>query len=309
MDNNLIEKNNKGNIFVGVVIGVLLIISIVSVSYIVYDKFIKEDEVIDNNNNNSNNNINNENNNNINVEKDITNDVIAKELYNELNAKVSSIKGRDISMHYKSASIGDVTSDNYMVTKAVMAIIDKNNVNIGDYSVCNGIGKYYKIEENLVINYIKEHFNTTVNYKKSLASGSYGANRLLGSYDESNKQFLVGVFGCGASGSETYGHSYMTKAVEKNNIITIYDSFIEINAQPGVTYISSYSDDSSANHDHACYWDDKNCDDLLNMPNPDNNEMFNYLKSNMANYFGEFKHTFKKASNGNYYWVSTEKIN
>lgn len=45
-------KNVKSNTMIGVLIGILSIISLVSVGYIIYDKFIKEEEFIENGGNN-----------------------------------------------------------------------------------------------------------------------------------------------------------------------------------------------------------------------------------------------------------------
>ncbi len=129
--------------------------------------------------------------------------------------------------------------------------------------------------------------------------------KLFGKEIENNGSFRIDNFNicylngdyyyCGLSdtfiytmGNDSKIYRVINRAVEQKDEIIIYDYFAKINDDKCYT---SYTSDKENKDCTKAYSDNKNVD-------------FKFMKKNTTKY----KHVFKKASDGSYYWVSSKPV-
>lgn len=140
--------------------------------------------------------------------------------------------------------------------------------------------------------------------KKSIIDDSY--KKLYGKEIENNKSFKIDnlnicylkddYYYCGLSetftytlGNESVIYRVMDKAVEKGSNIIIYDYFVKLNSN---TCFKNYT---TTTINSECTKEYKNTKEID----------YNFMKK-----FGtKYKHTFSKANDETYYWISSEPIN
>lgn len=161
---------------------------------------------------------------------------------------------------------------------------------------CTENGMTFRIDEDS-----KECSYTKV--KKEIIDNSY--KKLYGKKIENNEEFRVDnthicylkddYYYCGLSetftytlGNESLIYRVIDKATEKKNTITIYDYFIKLNGDNCFKNYTTNTENTECTNQY------KNQKDI------------NYKF--MKNYGTKYKHTFKKANDGTYYWVSSEPI-
>ena len=163
--------------------------------------------------------------------------------------------------------------------------------------ICSKDGMVFRVDEEK-----KECSYTKI--KKSIIDNSY--KKLYGKEIENNESFKIDnlnicylkddYYYCGLSetftytlGNESVIYRVMEKAVEKGSNIIIYDYFVKLNSN---TCFKNYTT-TTVNSD--CTKEYKSAKEID----------YNFMKK----YGTKYKHTFSKAEDETYYWISSEPIN
>lgn len=187
-----------------------------------------------------------------------------------------------LCLAYQKASIEDAETGTMKVTKKK--------------ETCTENGMTFRMDEdNDVCSYSK--------IKQEVIDNSY--KKLYGKDIENNEEFKVdglhicylkdGYYYCGLSetftytlGNESLIYRVIDKAVEKGDKITIYDYFIKLNGE------SCFKNYTTNTINSKCTEQYKNQKDIN----------YKFLK----NYGTKYKHEFKKAEGGTYYWVNSTPL-
>lgn len=296
MNENVVvkTKNSKGII----ILVILLLLAVIGLSgYIVYDKVLSKDsdkkEVTKT------------------EEKEEVKDITDTELVKELHSTLITKDNYNGLYFSNKVSISD-TNNKKLITFNLKKYKEDNNL---EYS------KNVKYSENnselgfLNLSVKKTDFNKymqnkyNVNYEYNLAdinsnnvtesSGLGGCVSLF--VDSENYKFVSIGATCGSS----YIKNKLIKAEQDNEYIYIYDKAVSCIGDIGVTCNLLSDDWSVENAIIDCTPDETG--EFKTCPAENNEEkLAEYAINNLSDKLHTFKHTFKKASDGNYYWVSSE---
>ncbi len=318
-------KNKKGDTVKVVLIIVLLVLLIASMSFTVYDKFIKKEnsnptvtdkdksnETQDKNQDEVSNLVKDDQiymtNNSTTYTASMYNFVISKEekeLLKELVFPISYVNG-------KSNTASDFILKNFNVSqmsrKEKMDLIASNNnfyepVKFSTDSGEKGYKEYdgYITEENFLKAY-KNLYGVDVEY----TSGNFLDDSEMGcypsDYDKSGKKYWYNLYSCGGD-SDLYYYSLVTKVEKNNDLINVYLTTALINDDMNSNKIEVYKylnykdyntmQNSLTAKNRLSTCDDNRCEKELNQ----------LVKEEKLSVY---KFTFKKQSDGRYYLYSGE---
>lgn len=293
------QKDNK------VVIILLLIIILGLAGFIMYDKYSsnkapdkenKEAEVKE-------------------EVKDITNSSLASTLENSVKTS-DNTRG----LYYKNKITATDYNNPYLIMFGIKKYLLGNNItNIRSKLAGVEISDEttYKISKKTISEYMNKIFNTSGFYDLPLTTSmddTYYFEDIVEFASLENEWGLVSV---AKGGGIDYVHSELLKAEQIGDYVYIYDKMIEIGSGSDM-YGVSYTLDNTYNDEYQCFSVDYGeqrdyplCPVTINESNSDNynellsSELFKQLNDKL----NTFKHTFKKSSDGNYYWVSSEVVN
>lgn len=142
-----------------------------------------------------------------------------------------------------------------------------------------------KIEKNIIENTYKKLFGKEIEDDKAFKVDNFHICYLKDKY-----------YYCGLSetftytiGSESIIYRVIQKATEKGSTIEIYDYFVKINEDKCFKSYTTVTENSECTSEYK------------------NNKKINYKF--MERYTTRYKHTFKKAKDNTYYWISSEPLN
>lgn len=219
--------------------------------------------------------------------------------------------------NYKNININDSSSDAYLIKFAIFNILQDNNIDIDDYDCvdeCLNAQDYkngYKITNSQIMAYVKNNFkiNRDIDFKNAELNFTCNSGITFHYFDNEGYYKLVDAFSIPAS--HCSGDTVFSKVVKEENIgkdLIIYTQYMNFGLDGDVKWVEdSVDSESMAELDHY----EENCEQITN--NCYGIYYDEFLKtcilSNYSDRVGQFKHTFTKDSEGNYYWVSTQKIN
>lgn len=298
------EKSNKRLIIVVIILTVLLL---GAVSYICYDKFMKKEPTVE-----------------VNLPKHettVTDDKV-KELYDRLLTKDKST-GLYLKNNVTIENIPEHELLDYILTsyyfdnelKQYDLLEDKGY----DYpsDMISGIIKYApntaKISSDELANYIKLNFNidrTLTLPVKDNEPDEYTTHSLLNGigvvYDKTSKTY---IFYCQHRGGESYkGEHKMLRYEQDEDNIYIYDKvvfcvYFEIGRSCTTSIDTKFGESTVASVLGAEEYQQIT---PSNINEKDVNPT--YILENMDDKLNTYKHTFKKAADGQYYWYSAELV-
>ena len=269
------EKKNKSLI---VIIVILVILLFCSIGYIVYDNFIKEDEVVDNNNNdNQDNEQDNEEENEL-SEEEI--DELGKSLFNNILLLRAGYDGLLFVPSFETFLTYNTMIDKGLVMEKILEDTDKIYNESYDRDSC----KELLVNGEEILNN-EEYRNTCYDYyvDKSTFENLYYkifgsdknidySNMYLGCgvyIERDNKVYTYEILGCGGMSDGTPYIRYDYSKLNNNNL-EIYFDYIFVQGETDIV--------------------------------DNTNELFE------SNTVKKYRATFKKDANDNYYWYSTELI-
>lgn len=298
------NKNNKGNVLVVLVI-VLLISTLALSGFIVYDKFIKEDEVVENNGGNKEEDKNvieePKEDKNESVVVDITNSDIVKKLHASLITK-----NKTYGLYFEDKiSVNDTTNEKLLRFNFINYYFD-NNLKV---NCCGGEVLEYStmISKSNFNSYMNKKYNNDLNYY--LETGK--TTGLFKQYTVTSYENEYGYYGVAKGSGTTIVENKLLKAEQQGEYIYIYDNATSCTSEGDRALCRSVVNDSMLTTDavYMCLTDLEGntiCDNEEG-PGRDNFEKFSsYVLNNLSDELNTFKHTFKKANDGNYYWISSE---
>lgn len=97
------------------------------------------------------------------------------------------------------------------------------------------------------------------------------------------------------------GCSQLTKAIQEGDTVYLYDKYIFAAQVPEV-------DNSGMSNITTYYYTSSNKNNLIEKVEENVSLEENVILSKYNEKAQQYKHTFKKDTNGNYYWISTEPI-
>ena len=289
MENNVeVKKEGKGK---NIVIVLLILIIIGLISFIVYDKFIKNETNKDTTPCEKTVKTDNE-------IKDITSSEVAKTLEKNLISK-DNYNSLYLS---KNVSISDVNNID-LITFNLKKYKEDNNLEYSKNVDYKDLGNLNLTVSKIDFNkYMNEKYNVEYNYNlNNIDENSMKSSSSLGVcvtlfVDENNYKFVS----VGASCTNNYVKNKLIKAEEDNEYVYLYDTAVTCTSEAGA-WCNKTSDDSSLNTAVLdCIQNTTNCPVEVS-----SEKMAEYVINNMSDKLNKFKHTFKK-ENGNYYWVSSE---
>ena len=296
-------KNNKILI---ILLTIVLVLSVGVGSYFIFDSiYNKEPET----NNDLNNNQGNNNNDEPQV-VDITNTDLAKNLHKTLITSDGSY-----GLYFKDKVSITGTANKYFLNFNFRNYIEKNKLNSKIYAPCGeeNVVEIKKSDFNL---FIQNIYDTNYNFDFSV-----GEIIMVGGTTVVKSEENDYIYYCRpTSGMAEKVSNIMLKAEQADDYIYIYDNAVYCEDDPG--YRSCYNvigvecneTGCKLNQDNLIYECTYNYDDTYNGSDfkCTNNgpsvleEMSTYIMNNMRDKLHTFKHTFKKGSDGNYYWVASE---
>lgn len=172
----------------------------------------------------------------------------------------------------------------------------------------------YKISKKTISDYMNKKFNTSGSYDLPLTKSVSDAYYFEDVIDLVSLENEWGLTSFATSGKIDYLHSELVKAEQDGNNIYIYDKMIAIStwsALNGVSYIldnTNYDDYECSSSADFQSDDTPLCPVLINESNMDNYSelLSSKLFKQLSDKLNTFKHTFKKGSDGKFYWVSSE---
>ena len=185
-------------------------------------------------------------------------------------------------------------SDDLKILAACSALYSEKTYTIQKVELVENIAdeNIYVFSVDDIKNKAKEMFNTTVNIVgNSYRWTSYG---LMYNSSSNAYKYIQYVSGGGTDYADRFK---IVKAEQNDNEIYIYDNYIrEIWNLSGNNEVSVFATS------------DQNIKILEDTSEKYKSDYFEYL-SEIGNTLPIYKHTFRKADNGSYYWVSTELTN
>ena len=228
---------------------------------------------------------------------------INSELVQNLYSKI--LKSNDIAYNFEGSfykeektTLSNLTNKEILIA-TIQSLPDKEFTSFKDIdkSISEKLGYYpnksdesqyvhlntLKIySEKEIIEHAKNIFGKDVNIEITSLNGCAHA------YDFFDKKLYSYDYEGGGFGDLNSGYGEIQYAIEDNEFIYIFDKFI-------------YKDEYNEN-----YYKSSNTDIPLEVGNKNIASLEDYLMYNINDLY-LYKHTFKKAENGDYYWVSTEK--
>ena len=240
-------------------------------------------------------NLNEENDKENNSDNEIQKIDINTELIQKLNGYIPAIDYKIEKNAYqdKKITINELQNDfilSVAFTKLSLKNEDKKKIS-DEYNVDSG---WYSFDANILQNKVKELYGENVNIPNQTFDDGAGA---VCSYSNGEYMYSVG----GGSNESLMPVSKIVETYSQNDeiyIITKNTTFVS-NAENEKG--SLYTDSTLANKIKD-YQDEK----YIAM---DGNKIAEDIIKNDEKIMINYKHTFKKDTNGNYYWVSTEPIN
>lgn len=293
-------EKKKNNILFVVIFLIFLIIGFV-VGYFVSYNYFSDD-------------LGNENKND--VKEEAVNDDLVKELYNSL-----IIKDSYYGLYFvNDVDINTLTAEEIM-PYVMLKYAEENNITLPKYDLqCISSSdeldgckdeKQVSVSKEQIDNYINKMFNTQKSFElKSNSDGNYYLS-LFGHesygflYDVTNKIYYYGFIP--TSGNSVTIHNEYIKSEQVDEDIYIYDrAFVSDSSAGSVSFkkgLNSYDDIFWTG-----YWGtgdyDKYISSNTNGIVVKTEVVFQDFDSKINNY----KHTFKKASDGKYYWFSSKIV-
>ena len=225
------------------------------------------------------------------IKKIDTNDELIQKLYSYIPAIEYKIQKN--AYQDKKITINELQNDfilSVAFTKLSLKNEDKKKIS-DEYNVDSG---WYSFDANILQNKVKELYGENVNIPNQTFDDGAGA---VCSYSNGEYMYSVG----GGSNESLMPVSKIVETYSQNDeiyIITKNTTFVS-NAENEKG--SLYTDSTLANKIKD-YQDEK----YIAM---DGNKIAEDIIKNDEKIMINYKHTFKKDTNGNYYWVSTEPIN
>lgn len=225
------------------------------------------------------------------IKKIDTNDELIQKLYSYIPAIEYKIQKN--AYQDKKITINELQNDfilSVAFTKLSLKNEDKKKIS-DEYNVDSG---WYSFDANILQNKVKELYGKNVNIPNQTFDDGAG---VVCSYSNGEYMYSVG----GGSNESLIPVSKIVEAYSQNDeiyIITKNTTFVS-NAENEKG--SLYTDSTLANKIKD-YQDEK----YIAM---DGNKIAEDIIKNDEKIMINYKHTFKKDTNGNYYWVSTEPIN
>ena len=241
----------------------------------------------------------------------------------------------------KNVSIDDITPEEMLEYALENYIKDKNIPMMGEYSLClediemNGkfgneckknISKF-TIKKADLDNYIKTKFNTTrvftltkgkTNYAFGIVNGHSTGGYM---YDFSKNVYYVGLISKSGSSAEIF--TDLLKVETDDNNIYFYDKMLYCFYDMGAIFCFN-AFESEYNEEKAIFYaydEDMNIENnkykeikYITETDEDGEEYsypvidYDYIFKNKKDSLNTYKHTFKKSSDGNYYWYSSELV-
>lgn len=278
----------------------------------------------------------------------VENSKLSEEEVNKLHDSLLT-QSKNFGFYFeRKASIDEIPS-NVMVQYALNNYLSENNIKYGDdydnigvcgessydYYFCDLEEKYEKgdnakelknektakmtVKKDVVDSYIKEHFNTDRKFNADDAIGDVVANGYLQVLYNSEKSeyYLVRPHRGGESINIA---SKLISYEQKGDELTILDKAVVCAAgESGIICQSSYPLPSLDNK--ISYFIYENGDGVLDSNRKEIKDGKKYFESGDVPYnfdamfedfdsiLNTYKHTFKKASDGKYYWYSSEIVN
>lgn len=287
MNENVVvkTKNNKGLIL----LVIILIISVIGLAgYIVYDKVISKES--DNKEEVTK------------VEekeeiKDITNTELAKGLHSTL---ITKDKASGLYFENKVTSLEVSNAD--LIVFNIKNYLTDNNINLGESEQikCAGDGfetidecGSHKINKSDITTYMQNKYNNNIKYELSKDLNKF--YELYGTYVVVSNDETYEIMADSSASGFFFIKSKLVKAEQDDEYVYIYDKAVFCTAGAGSFYFYNMMHDglySSTEEDSLLSIEEK-AEDILN---------------NLSDKLDTFKHTFKKDSDGIYYWVSSEML-
>lgn len=314
------EYDKKGNASV-VVIVILIILLVSTVGYICYDKGVFGELV------------------NKEVEKDSSEEKVSEEDVNKLHESLISKSGEFGFYFNRKISVDEIPS-NLMLEYAVENYLDDNNITYDDnnyYTVCgDGVWNYYicyegkkisnditekmTIKKEIIDNYIKEKFNTDRNFVYDSVVVRSNNNSLQLFYNIEKKEYYLIVPHRGGEKNEVY--SKMLKYEQNKDEIVIYDKAIFCSSGESgkacytMRYIEFYENDNNniiftVNGAGNVYKNNKVLSEgkkYIDSKSSSKNFNADLVFEDFDSELNTFKHVFKKAKDGNYYWYMSDIV-
>jgi len=308
---NINKKNNKKLIIIFSIICVLVAVISGYVTYSILEEKYNNDESVDVGTNNS------ESINGSKIDVDFT---YITELHDSL--VIDNVYG---FYYAKKISITD-NNESDLIGYGLSKYIEDNNIKLGSgekYFEDNVVEEFdgvvlAKISKTDFNNYMHEKFNTDVNYDLPLSygiGGHYGFE-FFDRYDGYGNGFTSTennweVYYFGMGGSEQYLKNKIINYEAYENYIYIYDKMVYCSAYTAYSGCQSLINglhfdvidcsqfDEDGNTISSCPLDEEY---------PSLEELSEYAFNNLNDKLNTFKHTFKKGTDGKYYWYSSEMV-
>jgi len=160
--------------------------------------------------------------------------------------------------------------------------------------------------------YIEKNYNTKLDYNKIENDYIFLRGLETAIFEEKNIKYCMTLMTGGISFREEL-HNKIIKAELRDDLIYIYDMVVYCEGSSDRDYkancynVIDYRKDKSNSLVYSCLQQNSLSYCENNVPNNVSYaELSNYLLNNMKDKLYTFKHTFKKGTDGNYYWVSSE---
>ena len=293
-----------------VIILILIVIVACSITYAV---------TISNNDNNKNNNESsneqiddnesnnkNENNDNENIDDKKISEETINELFNSLITE-----DHTFGLYFNNKVTSRTANNENFIMFNLKNYLLENNIDYECHGICDEAYKEtYRVNKDILNNYIREKYNTNMNYNLEISQDEYDGINFEGTlelFSEENNWVIVNL---AKSGRETYiDHKLVRYEIEGSNLY-LYTNLINCTSDGGSsTCHSVITDVFSDNQVINCSWDLEG-NRVTECPLEGEftlEDMANYALDNMSDELQTFKHTFIK-ENDNYYWYSTEIV-
>lgn len=317
MDNNIENnnvQNNNGTAKKGIqpltacIILIIVVAITVVISYMVFGKNNNEDVTNTDNNINENTGVNDEMVNGSKIDVDFT---YITELHDSL------IVDDEAGMYLKNKISIDEYNNEELIRYGLAKYIQDKNIKLvhDENNLYDEMGAYVlaEISKTEFNNYMHEKFNTDVNYDLTLTAelndGSYYYLTNNNSFISDKDKWTI-VYPP-AGGNSPHFEKKLENYEAYENYIYIYDKAVYCWSSAGALGCHSLinheidfdvidcSQDEDGNTISSCPLDEEY---------PSLEELSEYAFNNLSDKLNTFKHTFKKGTDGKYYWYSSEMV-
>ena len=238
-------------------------------------------------------------------ELDINSDEV-KKLYNYILKESSQVES--LAYQSKKVTVNDLEND----TKLCTLLVNLKDSEADETKKVQGVVKeltQYTYNANTIKNKTKEIFGENINIQYKTVDDLVSGN----DYTYENGKYIKSEIQQGGGNYPAQTLEYVLKAEQDGDIINIYDKFVYIYVDLGIGYKTCIYKDSSRKSIILDNVSDKQLYDEFLMQTYSRDEQFNKnaikkIEAASGKEAPTYKHTFKKNSDGNYYWYSTEPM-